>query len=75
MTIKHFMSSNPSWIQTSHQEVYGGQELKVDPGWEMMELITWWREWREIMRNSHPSVQDAIHQVKVLHTITKEERQ
>ena len=72
MTIKHFMSNHPSWLQTSHMDVYGGQELRVSPGWEMIELISWWQEWKEVMKNPHPSVQDAIRQVKVVHELSKQ---
>ena len=71
MTIKHFVSEHPGWVQTSHQDVYGGQELKVSPGYELMELMEWWQEWKQVMKNMHPSVQDSLQQAKVLHELTK----
>ena len=74
MTIKHFMSEHPGWIQTSNQDVYGGQELRVGPGHEMLEFMSWWREWSQIMKNPHPSVRDALQQVKVVHELSKEQK-
>ena len=73
MTIKNFQSYNPSVITTSHQDVYGGQELTVNPGYELMELMSWWSEWKHVMKNPHPSVQDAIQQVKVVHELSKQQ--
>ena len=74
MTIKHFMSEHPGWIQTSHMDVYGGQEIRVGPGHEMLEFIKWWHEWSQIMKNPHPSVRDALQQVKVVHELSKEQK-
>ena len=71
--IKGFFTRDPSWFDCQLSDTYGGQEIKMNPGYEMQELITWWREWKDIMRSQHPSVQDAIKQVKVVHTLTKQE--
>jgi uncharacterized iron-regulated protein len=71
MAIKNFMTDHPGWFTTSLQEVYGGQEIKVSAGYEMYEFMMWWREWKEIMKNQHPSVQDAVQQVKVVHELSK----
>jgi hypothetical protein len=73
MAVKNFMSNYPGWIQLSHIDSYGGQDLKVDAGYEMQEFIIWWREWKEVMKNPHPSVWDAIQQVKVVHELSKEQ--
>ena len=51
-------------------EVYGGFDLNIQPGYEMYELLAWWQEWKKVMQNKHPSVQDALHQAKVLHELT-----
>ena len=73
MTIKNFRSYNPGAITTSLQEVHGGQELTVTPGYELVELMAWWNEWKHVMKNPHPSVQDAIQQVKVVHELSKQQ--
>lgn len=72
MAIKHFMTDQPGWFMTNLQDVYGGQELKINAGYEMHEFIKWWREWKEIMNNQHPSVQDALQQVRVVHELCKQ---
>jgi hypothetical protein len=74
MTIKTFYTNQPGWFQLSHQESYGGQDLKIEAGYEMQEFIRWWQEWKDIMKNQHPSVRDAMQQVKVLHELSKEQK-
>ena len=73
MTIKHFMTDHPGWFTTTLQDTYGGQELKIGAGYELYELMAWWKDWKEIMQNKHPSVQDALQQVKVVHELSKEQ--
>lgn len=52
-------------------EVFGGIDLNIQPGYEMYELLNWWQEWKQVMKNQHPSVQDALSQAKVLHELTQ----
>lgn len=75
MTIKHFISSNPSVLVTSLQETYGGQEISVDVGWELQELMNWWKDWGPVFRDVNPTVQDALGQARVLHELAKEQTQ
>ena len=73
MTIKHFSTSHPGWFTTSLQDQFGGQDITVGPGYEMYEFMEWWKDWKEVFKSEHPSVQDAIHQLKVVHELSKDQ--
>jgi hypothetical protein len=73
MTIKHFTTNNPGWFSTTLQDQYGGQDISVSAGYEMYEFMEWWKEWKEVFKNQHPSVQDSIHQLKVVHELSKQQ--
>jgi hypothetical protein len=72
MTIKHFLSNNPSVITTSLRETYGGQEISVGIGWELQDLMNWWKQWGPVFSDSSSTVQDALGQARVLHELGKE---
>jgi hypothetical protein len=38
---------------------------------EIIELVSWWQEWKPVFQSKDPSVMDALRQAKVLHEITK----
>lgn len=48
-------------------------DLKVQPGWQLMELMTWWQHWGPMFKNSHFSVQDALNNAQIMHTLTKDQ--
>ena len=73
MTIKNFQTGNHGVFMTSLQDSYGGQDLRIDPGHELMELMAWWRQWSPVFKDSSPTVQDALVQARVLHELSKEQ--
>jgi hypothetical protein len=73
MTIKHFLSTNPGVLITSLQDQFGGQDIGVGPGYELQELMNWWREWRQVMQDPNPSVRDALESARTLHELAKEQ--
>jgi hypothetical protein len=70
MTIKSF-TVDPHIGYASMTDVYGGTQINIQSSQDLRELMQWWREWGPIFRNQHPSVQDAIMQVKVVHELSK----
>ena len=58
---------------TSLQDQFGGQDIGVGPGYELQELMNWWREWKEVFKNPNPSVIDALANARVLHELSKEQ--
>jgi hypothetical protein len=73
MTVKTFMTNDPSVFMTQIQDTYGGQALKIDASYELIQMLQWWREWAPIFTNMNETVRDAVTQVKVLHELSKEQ--
>lgn len=73
MTIRAFNVS-PLMGYGTVNDTYGGQELKLEPGGDMMMLLTWWREWQPVFTSMNPHVVEALQQAKVMHELSKENR-
>lgn len=54
------------FINVHKTDTYGGVTINIYPGYEMLEMMKWWLEWQEIMKSQHPTVKDAVNQLKVL---------
>lgn len=65
------LNSDARFATLTKSETFGGIDINLQPGYEMYELLNWWQEWKQVMKNMHPSVQEALQQAKVLHELTK----
>lgn len=54
-------------------DIYGGQEIRIVPSPEIMDLLRWWKEWGPVFNDGSSTVQDALVQARVLHELNKEQ--
>jgi len=71
MTIKNATTNDYriAFLQTS--ETFGGQQLMLNFTPEIVELVTWWQEWKPVFQSKNELVKDALDQARTLHEITK----
>jgi hypothetical protein len=70
--IKNFQI-DPNFGYGYTQDTHGGQDIRITASADYLELLNWWKEWRDVMKNTNPTVVDAIQQLKVVHALTKEQ--
>jgi len=71
MTIKGAFTNAGDVGYINIQETHGGQNIDIRFSMEMMELVTFWKEWGPVFKSNNLSVIDALNNAKVLHEITK----
>jgi hypothetical protein len=72
MTIKSATTNDYRIIASINLlDTFGGQNLQINFTPEIIELVTWWQEWKPVFVSKDPSVMDALKQAKVLHEISK----
>ena len=71
MTIKNATTNDYRVASILVSETYGGQLLYLNFTPDMIELVTWWQEWKPVFQSKDASVIDALIQARTLHEITK----
>ena len=72
MTIKSSTTNDYRIIASINLlDTFGGQNLQINFTSDIIELVSWWQEWKPVFANKDPSVMDALKQAKVLHEISK----
>jgi hypothetical protein len=71
MTIKSAFTNAGDVAYINIQETFGGQNIDIRFSMEMMELVTFWKEWGPVFKSNNPSVMDALNNTKVLHEMVK----
>jgi hypothetical protein len=55
-------------------DIYGGQEMRIQVNPELVEVISWWKEWGPVFRDLNPTVTDALVQAKMLHELSRNQQ-
>ena len=71
MTIRSF-HVNSTIGYGAVNDVYGGQEIKLEPCGNLMTLLHWWMEWQPVFSSMNPHVVEALQQAKVMHALSKD---
>jgi len=71
MTIKTATTNDYRVASILVSETYGGESLYLNFAPDMIELVTWWQEWKPVFQNKNELVIDALNQARTLHEITK----
>jgi hypothetical protein len=71
MTYKSVTTNDYRVASIQASETHGGQQLYLNFTPEIIELVSWWQEWKPVFQSKDPSVMDALLQSKVLHEINK----
>ena len=71
MTIKTATTNDYRVASILVSETYGGQSLYLNFTSDMIELVTWWQEWKPVFQSKNELVKDALDQARTLHEITK----
>ena len=71
MTIKSATTNDYRVASIQASDTHGGQALYLNFTPDMIELVTWWQEWKPVFANKNQSVMDALQQAKVLYEISK----
>jgi len=66
------ISTDGRFIVATKQDSYGGIDLSFQPGYQIMEMLSWWEKWGPMFNNPNPSVQEALSHAVTLHIITKD---
>jgi hypothetical protein len=72
MTIKN-VNIDPFLGYGNTNDVYGGQELRIQASVELMSMLNWWKQWGPVFNDGSITVQDALIQARVLHELNKEQ--
>jgi len=71
MTIKNATTNDYRVASILVSDTQGGQSLYFNFSPDMIELVTWWQEWKPVFQNKNELVIDALNQARTLHEITK----
>jgi hypothetical protein len=71
MTIKNATINDYRVASILVSETHGGQSLYLNFSSDMIELVTWWQEWKPVFQSKNELVIDALNQARTLHEITK----
>jgi hypothetical protein len=71
MTIKNATTNDYRVASILASETHGGQQLYLTFRPEIIELVSWWQEWKPVFQSKNELVIDALDQARTLHEITK----
>jgi len=71
MTIKSAFTNAGDVAYINIQDTHGGQNIDIRFSMEMMELVTFWKEWGPVFKSHNPSVMDALQQARTIYEMTK----
>ena len=66
MTIKNTTTNEYRIAQLSTMDTFGGKDIHLTFTTEMIQLISWWQEWKPVFDSKDPTVVDLLNQAKVL---------
>jgi hypothetical protein len=71
MTIKNATTNDYRVASIQASDTHGGQQLYLNFTPEIIELVSWWQEWKPVFASKDPSVIDSLKQARTLHELTK----
>jgi hypothetical protein len=71
MTIKSATTNDYRVASILASDTHGGQSLYLNFAPDMIELVTWWQEWKPVFQSKNELLIDALNQARTLHEITK----
>jgi hypothetical protein len=71
MTYKSVTTNDYRVASIQASDTYGGQQLYLNFTPEIIELVSWWQEWKPVFQSKDPSVIDSLKQARTLHEMTK----
>jgi len=71
MTIKSSTTNEYRIASLTTSDTFGGQQLYLTFTPEIIELVSWWQEWKTVFASKDPSVIDSLKQARTLHEMTK----
>ena len=66
MTIKNTTTNEYRIASFTTNDTFGGKDLHLTFSTEMVQLISWWQEWKPVFDSKDPTVVDLLNQAKVL---------
>jgi hypothetical protein len=71
MTYKSVTTNDYRIASLTTSDTFGGQQLYLNFTPEIIELVTWWQEWKPVFQSKNEVVKDLLFQARTLHEITK----
>jgi hypothetical protein len=71
MTYKSVTTNDYRVASIQASDTFGGQQLYLNFTPEIIELVSWWQEWRPVFQSKDPTVIDLLKQARTLHEIVK----
>ena len=66
MTYKNTTTREYRIAHITTPETFGGKDFHLTFSTEMIQLISWWQEWKPVFDSKDPTVVDLLNQAKVL---------
>ncbi|MEY4432820.1 MAG: hypothetical protein RLZZ44_950 [Bacteroidota bacterium] len=66
MTYKNTYTNEYRIADIKTFETFGGKDFHLSFSDDMIQLISWWQEWKPVFDSKDPSVVDLLNQAKVL---------
>lgn len=66
MTYKNTTTNEYRIAHITTPETFGGKDFHLTFSTEMIQLISWWQEWKPVFDSKDPTVVDLLNQAKVL---------